>query len=63
MNAMLLDTNQIHPVSDFIRNHKAHIARLKLTHAPEALTVNGRAEVVMLDTESHQLLRDAQRHC
>jgi PHD/YefM family antitoxin component YafN of YafNO toxin-antitoxin module len=62
MNEMLLDTNQIHPVSDFIRNHKAHIARLKRTHAPEVLTVNGRAEVVMLDTESYQSLVERVRN-
>jgi PHD/YefM family antitoxin component YafN of YafNO toxin-antitoxin module len=56
MNGMLLDTNQIHPVSDFIRNHKTYIARLKETHSPEVLTVNGRAEVVMLDAETYQNL-------
>jgi PHD/YefM family antitoxin component YafN of YafNO toxin-antitoxin module len=61
MNEMLLDTNQIHSVSDFIRNHKAHIARLKQTHAPEVLTVNGRAEVVMLDTDSYQCLVERVR--
>ena len=54
MNGMLLDTSQIHPVSDFIRNHKTYIARLKETHSPEVLTVNGRAEVVMLDAETYQ---------
>ncbi len=56
MNGMQLDTSQIHPVSDFIRNHKAHIARLKETRTPEVLTVNGRAEVVMLDAESYEKL-------
>ena len=45
MNELTLDINQIHPVSDFIRNHKAHITRLKQTRSPEVLTVNGRAEV------------------
>ncbi len=46
----MLDTRQIHPMSDFLRNHKAHVARLKETRTPEVLTVNGRAEVVLLDT-------------
>jgi hypothetical protein len=50
-NAML-DTRQIHPMSDFVRNPKAHVARLKETRTPEVLTINGRAEVVILDTET-----------
>ncbi|MEO7718032.1 MAG: type II toxin-antitoxin system Phd/YefM family antitoxin [Capsulimonas sp.] len=48
-------------MSDFIRNHKAHIARLKETRMPEVLTVNGRAEVVMLDTESYENLMSRLR--
>lgn len=50
----MLDTRQIYSMSDFLRNHKAHVARLKETRIPEALTVNGRAEVVMMDTESYE---------
>jgi len=56
MGEMFLDTRQIHSMSDFIRNHKAHVARLKETRAPEVLTVNGRAEVVVLDAESYEKL-------
>lgn len=58
----MLDTRQIHSMSDFIRNHKAHVARLKETGAPEVLTVNGRAEVVVLDAESYQHLMDRFRN-
>ena len=50
----MLDTRQIHPMSDFLRNHKAHVARLKETRTPEVLTINGRAEVVLLDTETYE---------
>ncbi len=50
----MLDTRQIHSMSDFLRNHKAHVARLKETRIPEVLTVNGRAEVVLLDTETYE---------
>ena len=50
----MLDTRRIHPMSDFLRNHKAHVARLKETRTPEVLTVNGRAEVVLLDTETYE---------
>lgn len=58
----MLDTRQIHPLSDFLRNHKAHVARLKATGTPEVLTVNGRAEVVVQDAEAYQVLLDRLRH-
>jgi len=54
----MLDTREIHPLTDFLRNHKAHVARLKETHAPEVLTVNGKAQVVIQDAESYQRLLD-----
>ncbi len=50
----MLNTRQIHSMSDFLRNHKAHVARLKETRTPEVLTVNGRAEVVLLDIETYE---------
>ncbi len=54
----MLDTHQIHSMSDFVRNPKAHVARLKETRLPEVLTVNGRAEVVILDTETYESLME-----
>ena len=54
----MLDTRQIHSLTDFLRNHKAHVVRLKETRLPEVLTVNGRAEVVIQDAESYQELLD-----
>ena len=45
----MLDTREIHSLTGFLRNHKAHVTRLKETHAPEVLTVNGKAEVVVQD--------------
>jgi hypothetical protein len=54
----MLDTRQIHSLTDFLRNHKAHVARLKATRAPEVLTVNGRAEIVVQDAASYQDLLD-----
>ena len=62
MGELLLDARQIYSMSDFIRNHKAHVARLKITRAPEVLTVNGRAEVVVLDAETYQDLMERVRH-
>jgi len=58
----MLDTRQIHPMSDFLRNHKVHVARLKETRTPEVLTVNGRAEVVLLDTESYENMVEQLSH-
>ena len=56
------DTRQTHSMSDFLRNHEAHVARLKETRTPEVLTINGRAEVVMLDTETYENLMERLHH-
>ena len=58
----MLDTRQIHSMSDFLRNHKAHVARLKETGTPEVLTINGSAAVVVQDAESYQDLLDRLHH-
>ncbi len=58
----MLDSRQIYSMSDFLRNHKVHVARLKETRVPEVLTVNGRAEVVLLDTESYESMVEQIRH-
>jgi len=57
----MLDTREIYSLSDFVRNPKAHVARLKETRTPEVLTVNGRAEVVLLDTETYEDLMEQIR--
>lgn len=58
----MLDTRHIHPLTDFLRNHKAHVARLKESRTAEVLTVNGRAEIVVQDVESYQALLDRLHH-
>ena len=58
----MLDTRQIHSLTDFLRNHKTHVARLKKTQAPEVLTVNGKAEVVVQDAASYQAMLDRLHH-
>jgi hypothetical protein len=58
----MLDTREIHSLTDFLRNHKAHVTRLKETQAPEVLTVNGKAEVVVQDVASYQLMLDRLHH-
>ncbi len=50
----MLNARHIHSLTDFLRNHKTHLARIKETRSPEVLTVNGRAEIVLLDAESFQ---------
>jgi prevent-host-death family protein len=52
----LLDTRQIHPLTDFLRNHKKYVARIEKTAAPLILTVNGKASVVVQDAENYQKL-------
>ncbi len=47
---------RVDPLTDFLRNHKAHVTRLKETRAPKVLTINGKAELVVQDAESYQLL-------
>lgn len=54
----MLDARQIHPMTDFLRNHKSHVARLKETGKPEVLTVNGKAEVVVQDAAGYQEMMD-----
>jgi len=54
----MLDARHIHPLTDFLRNHKAHLTRLKETRTPEVLTVNGKAAVVVQDADSYQALLD-----
>lgn len=39
-----------------MRDRKAHLARLKETRTPQVLTVNGRAEAVLVDAESYQAM-------
>ena len=58
----MLDTCDIHSLTDFLRNHKVHVARLKETQAPEILTVNGKAEVVVQDATSYQLMLSRLHH-
>lgn len=44
----------IKPLSDFVRNTKAHTERLKSTQEPQILTVNGEAALVVQDAASYE---------
>ena len=54
----MLNLSDIHPLSEFQRGAKAFLVRLKETRSPMVLTVNGKAAVVVQDTESYQQLLD-----
>jgi PHD/YefM family antitoxin component YafN of YafNO toxin-antitoxin module len=54
----MIKTQNIRSLSDFQRNAKLHLRRLKKTGQPEVLTVNGQAEVVVQDAGAYQKLLD-----
>ena len=54
----MLNVENIHSLTDFNRNTREHIDRLKESGEPEVLTVNGRAEVVVQDARAYQRLLD-----
>jgi len=55
----VLNLDQIHPVSDFIRNYRAYLTRINETRRPEVLTVNGVPECVLVDAKSFQEMQAA----
>ena len=44
----------IGPLTDFIRNHRPALERLRETGRPEVLTVHGKGAVVVQDVEAYQ---------
>ena len=58
MEPAVVNLSDIHPLTGFLRNHKAHIQRLSETGKPEVLTVNGEARVVVQDAAAYQKLLD-----
>lgn len=52
----MLDLSEIRSVTDFQRNAKAHMARIKKSKVPLVLTMNGRAEIVVQDAGAYQEL-------
>ena len=50
----MFKTTAIKPLSDFVRNTKAHIEHLKSTREPQILTVNGEASIVVQDVASYE---------
>jgi prevent-host-death family protein len=52
----MIDLREVRSVTDFQRNIKDYVGRLKENKTPMVLTVNGRAEIVVQDAESYQLM-------
>ncbi len=55
----MVKLQNIRSLSEFQRNTKSHLRRLKSTGQPEVLTVNGKAELVVQDAASYQKLLDS----
>ena len=54
----MINLKDIHSLSDFQRNARAHLKHLKETGRPEVLTVHGRAELVVQHADAYQKLLD-----
>lgn len=52
----MIELDSIHSLTDFKRNTPQLMEKMKETHRPLVLTVNGRAELVVLDAEVFQEL-------
>ena len=61
----MINLADIRSLTDFQRNTRAHLRRLKQTRRPEILTVNGKAELIIQDAEAFEetldLIRGIQR--
>ena len=54
----MINLGNIHSVSDFQRNPKGILGKLKASKGPIVLTVKGKAEMVAQDAGSYQRLLD-----
>ena len=57
----MIAIQDIRSLTDFQRNTKAHLKRLKSTGRPAVLTVNGRAELIVQDAAAFEDMLDAIR--
>jgi PHD/YefM family antitoxin component YafN of YafNO toxin-antitoxin module len=54
----MLDLRQVFSLTDFLRHHRDHIARLGESGKPVVLTVKGKPSLIIQDAESYQGLLD-----
>jgi prevent-host-death family protein len=57
-NTVTIRIEDIGSLTDFARNTKAHLNRLRRTGRPQLLTVNGKAEVVVQNAAAYQRLME-----
>ena len=57
----MIAMEDIRSLTDFQRNTKSHLKRLKHTGRPEVLTVNGKAELIVQDAAAFEEMLDAIR--
>jgi PHD/YefM family antitoxin component YafN of YafNO toxin-antitoxin module len=55
---LMISLSNIHSVSDFQRNPKGILGKIKNSKSPVVLTVNGKAELIVQDAASYQELLD-----
>jgi PHD/YefM family antitoxin component YafN of YafNO toxin-antitoxin module len=54
----MIRANNVRALSDFQRNTKQHLRRLKTSGEPEVLTVNGKAALVIQSADAYQRTLD-----
>lgn len=57
----MIALEDIRSLTDFQRNTKTHLKRLKATGRPAVLTVNGKAELIVQDAAAFEDMLDAVR--
>src|ERR1700688_3523038 len=57
----MIDLREVRSVTEFQRNIKDYVLRLKKRKTPLVLTVNGRAELVVQDAEGYQQILERLR--
>ena len=52
----MIQTQNIHSLTDFQRNTARHLKSLRTSGLPEVLTVNGKAELIVQTADAYQAL-------
>ncbi|KAF3885875.1 MULTISPECIES: type II toxin-antitoxin system prevent-host-death family antitoxin [Nostocales] len=60
--AIKINLENIQTLTDFKRNAKDYVERIKATKSPLVLTVNGKAEVVVHEAQAFQEMMDRLEH-
>lgn len=59
---LTMDITNIYSLTDFLRNHKTHVARIKKTKKPEVLTIKGKSELVLIDAKEYQKMSNTYKN-